>query len=48
MRFLLMDINDLDFAGQFDVVFSNATLHWVKDHQCLLQTCNALCARTAS
>ncbi len=34
--FLLMDINALDFAGAFDVVFSNATLHWVKDHGHLL------------
>ena len=37
LRFLLMDINDLDFAGQFDVVFSNATLHWVRDHERLLR-----------
>ena len=33
LRFLLMDINDLNFVEKFDVVFSNATLHWVKDHQ---------------
>lgn len=37
LRFLLMDINDLDFTGQFDLVFSNATLHWVRDHEKLLQ-----------
>ncbi|PKL48676.1 MAG: methyltransferase type 11 [Nitrospira bacterium HGW-Nitrospira-1] len=37
MRFILMDINHLDFAEQFDVVFSNATLHWVCDHQRLLR-----------
>jgi trans-aconitate methyltransferase len=37
LRFLLRDINDLDFDGQFDVVFSNAALHWVKDHRRLLQ-----------
>jgi len=44
LRFLFMDINDLDFAGQFDVVFSNATLHWVKDHQRLLRNMRrALC-----
>ncbi len=36
LTFLLMDIDDLDFAEQFDVVFSNATLHWVKDHTRLL------------
>jgi trans-aconitate methyltransferase len=33
LRFVLMDINDLDFREEFDVVFSNATLHWVKDHR---------------
>ena len=33
LRFLLMDINALNFVEKFDVVFSNATLHWVKDHQ---------------
>jgi len=43
LRFLLMDINDLSFAAQFDVVFSNATLHWVKDHKRLLRNvCRAL------
>jgi trans-aconitate 2-methyltransferase len=37
LRFLLMDINELDFSEEFDVVFSNATLHWVKDHRRMLQ-----------
>lgn len=36
VRFLLMDINDLDFGDEFDVVLSNAALHWVKDHGRLL------------
>jgi trans-aconitate methyltransferase len=33
LRFVLMDIDDLNFHEEFDVVFSNATLHWVRDHQ---------------
>jgi trans-aconitate methyltransferase len=33
LRFLLMDINELSFSEEFDVVFSNATLNWVKDHR---------------
>jgi trans-aconitate methyltransferase len=33
LRFVRMDINDLSFSAEFDVAFSNATLHWVKDHQ---------------
>jgi trans-aconitate methyltransferase len=33
LGFLLMDINDLAFSEEFDVVFSNATLHWVKNHR---------------
>lgn len=37
LRFLLMDINELDFVDRFDVVLSNATLHWVKDHKRLLE-----------
>lgn len=37
LRFRRMDINDLDFENEFDIVFSNATLHWVKDHRRLLR-----------
>ena len=33
LRFQLMDINDINFINQFDLIFSNAALHWVKDHQ---------------
>jgi trans-aconitate methyltransferase len=36
LRFILMDINDLAFDREFDIIFSNATLHWVKDHYRLL------------
>ncbi len=36
LRFILMDINALDMDRGFDIVFSNATLHWVKDHRRLL------------
>jgi trans-aconitate methyltransferase len=36
LRFVLMDIDDLDFVDEFDMVFSNATLHWIKDHKRLL------------
>ena len=32
-----MDIDNLDYESQFDAVFSNATLLWVKDHQQLLR-----------
>lgn len=35
--FRRLDINHLDYENQFDVVFSNATLHWIKDHRRLLQ-----------
>ena len=31
-----MDINDMDFQNEFDVIFSNAALHWVRDHRRLL------------
>jgi trans-aconitate 2-methyltransferase len=37
LQFILMNIDDLDFVDEFDVVFSSATLHWVKDHQRLIR-----------
>jgi trans-aconitate 2-methyltransferase len=36
LRFVRKDILDADFREEFDVVFSSATLHWVKDHGRLL------------
>jgi trans-aconitate 2-methyltransferase len=36
VRFQQLDINAIDFESEFDLVFSNATLHWVKDHKKLL------------
>ncbi len=41
LRFILMDINALEFVEEFDVVYSNATLHWVKDHRRLLKNVRA-------
>ena len=38
LRFLLMDIDDLRLPDRFDVVFSNATLHWIKDHRRLYRS----------
>jgi trans-aconitate 2-methyltransferase len=35
--FLLMDIHALSFNDEFDVVVSNATLHWIKNHNRLLE-----------
>ncbi len=37
LSFKVQDINSLDFDNEFDVVFSNATLHWIKDHKRLLK-----------
>ena len=39
LSFVCMDINDLDFSNEFDFIFSNAALHWVKDHENLLKNC---------
>jgi trans-aconitate methyltransferase len=36
IKFIKMDINDIDFENEFDVTFSNAALHWIKDHRRLL------------
>lgn len=32
-----LDINEMDFDAEFDVIFSNAALHWVLDHKRLLK-----------
>lgn len=37
LRFIRLDIDNLDYEDQFDVVISNATLHWIKDHRRLLR-----------
>lgn len=37
LAFIHMDINNLHFSNAFDIIFSNAALHWVKDHNLLLQ-----------
>ncbi len=37
LSFELADAADLPFAEEFDVVFSNATLHWVLDHAPVLR-----------
>ena len=33
LSFRVEDINNLDFKNEFDLVFSNAALHWVKNHR---------------
>ncbi len=37
LSFRLQDINEIAYSCEFDIVFSNATLHWVKDHRRLLR-----------
>lgn len=37
ITFLEMDAMDIPFVNQFDLVFSNAALHWVADHARLLR-----------
>ncbi len=37
LSFFLMDIDEIAFEDKFDVVYSNATLHWIKDHHRLLK-----------
>lgn len=39
LSFRLLDIDHMDFENEYDLIFSNAALHWVKDHQRLLQNC---------
>jgi len=37
MEVAVLDINTLDFRDAFDVVFSNAALHWIHDHAAVLR-----------
>ncbi len=36
LEFRLMDARELRFNEEFDIVFSNAVLHWIKDHRTVL------------
>lgn len=48
LSFIQMNAGDIDFKNEFDVIYSNAALHWVKDHSKLLQAAyNALKANGA-
>ena len=37
VSFMLMDAANLSFKEEFDIVFSYAALHWVKDHKPVIQ-----------
>ena len=37
IRFLLLDAASIDLEERFDIAFSNATLHWVKDQSAVLR-----------
>jgi trans-aconitate methyltransferase len=37
LKFELLEAQKIDYGDKFDVVFSNAVLHWIKDHASLLQ-----------
>jgi ubiquinone/menaquinone biosynthesis C-methylase UbiE len=37
LSYLVKDASDLDFAEEFDVVYSNAAIHWISDQEGLLQ-----------
>ncbi len=36
LKFILMDIDAIEYKDEFDVIYSNATLHWVKNHNRLM------------
>jgi trans-aconitate methyltransferase len=38
--FCVLNINDIGYKSKFDLIISNATLHWVKDHRKLLNNCH--------
>ena len=42
LRFIQRDIAELDSAGRWDLIFSNAALHWLPDHERLLARLTAI------
>ena len=40
LAFFCIDARSLNFQQEFDLIFSNATLHWVDDHQAFLRGAN--------
>lgn len=42
LKFELMDINNIKLEQVFDLIFSNAALHWIKNHRKLLNSCSKL------
>ena len=43
LEFHVMDARRIKFDRQFDLVFSNAALHWVDDHQAILRGMASVC-----
>ncbi len=39
LSFKIININEINFEEKVDLIFSNAALHWVKDHKKLLKNC---------
>lgn len=37
LEFAHININEINFENEFDLIFSNAALHWVKNHKQLLK-----------
>jgi trans-aconitate 2-methyltransferase len=37
LAFMQIDATDLNFSSEFDIVFSNAAIHWIKDHELVLK-----------
>jgi len=41
LKFQITDARNISFKYQFDLVFSNAALHWVDDHEAILRGASA-------
>jgi len=41
LKFQITDARNISFKHQFDLVFSNAALHWVDDHEAILRGASA-------
>lgn len=37
LSFICLDIEEMEYENCFDIIFSNATLHWIKNNHQLLK-----------
>jgi trans-aconitate methyltransferase len=47
LRFIQMNATEMSFDSKFDIAFSNAALHWIRDHEAVLKCLKANLSKNA-